>query len=317
MARFVDAPPDSRPWRIVHRVADREIPAFARTFTQSVLEARERVSDALVEEDMRRGLIEAPRGVLAALERIEIAKAEPAEAGAKRAYARVMVGTVLDMVGFVEREMGQKAAELALSFSVTSPQVLRAAETLTAALVREVSTETRRAVQRIIFNAIREGIAPRDAAKLVRNVIGLTERQALAVDNYRRGLVQSGTSPARVERLTERLSQAKLKDRALTIARTETMRAANRGQVLLWQEMVKDSLIDTRTFRQRWLTTPDDRLCPRCAPMNGQIVAIGGRFQESERGVLPSQRVAVVGETTLSPPLHPRCRCVVVADVPD
>lgn len=318
MPRFVDVAPRSAPWRVLHRVADHHIAAFAATFTESVLRVRESISDALVEEDMARGLVEPPRGILAAIERIQFAKAsEAAERGAERAYARIMSGVVLDMVDFVEREMGQRAAEVALSFSVISPQVLRAAETLTALLIREVSAETRRAVQRIIFNSIRDGVAPRDAAKLVRNVIGLTERQALSVATFRDGLVKAKTPPARVERLTERLAQRKLKDRSLTIARTETMRAANRGQTLLWQEMVKDRLVDTRTFRQRWLTTPDDRLCPRCAPLNGKVTHIGGSFSETERGVLPSDRVSVAGETTQSPPLHPRCRCVLVADVPD
>lgn len=303
MARFVDAAPDSRPWRIIHRVADQHLANFVGPFLASIESLRRRVTDKAVDEAMERGLADPQHELVALLSGVVIAKQADPERLAQRAYAEVIVASVTEMFEYVQRTQGERAAELIGSFNITSPFVLRAAEVLTANLVTGITRESQRAIRRIIFNAIRDGLAPRDSAKLIRDVIGLTERQALAVDNLRRGLGDRKGAERTVERYSRRL----LKDRALNIARTETMRASNRGQQLLWDEMVKDGLIDTRRFQQRWLTTPDDRLCPRCAPMNGQVVALGGRFNETERGVLPSERVPFVGETTLSPPLHPRC----------
>lgn len=301
-------------WRLLHRVADAHLYNFVRPYTDSVHTVRARITDEVVAEALSRGLTEPPHELLALLEVVVIAKEADPRQLAQQAYAEVLAATVHSMYDYVRSTSGERAAELVGSFNVTSPQVLRAAQTLTANLVRGVTRESRNAIRRIIFNAVRDGIAPRDAAVLIRNVIGLTERQALSVAAYRSGLVQAKTPPVRLERLVGRLAERKLKDRALNIARTETMRAANRGQQLLWESMARDRLVDTRTFRQRWVTTPDDRLCPRCAPMDGQTVHLGGSFEESQRGVLPSQRTAFAGETVQSPPLHPRCRCTLVRD---
>lgn len=300
------------PWRQLHRTADRFIPRFAGPYVETVERLRRRVTVAMVEEPMLRGT---PTAQLSGLfDRVRVAKvADPSDLAA-RAYAELLSASVLDMVEFVERDMGLPAARIAQSFNVTNPFVLRAAETLTADLIRGVSAESKDAVRRLIFNSVRDGVPPREAAKLIRQTVGLTTRQALQVSNYRAGLVAGGRKPRDVDRLSERLSGRLLRDRAENIARTETMRASNRGQQLLWQELQNKGILG-QDFAQRWMTTPDDRLCPRCAPLNGRTVQLGFLFRETQRGVLPSSRVPVAGETTMSPPLHPRCRCVLVAVV--
>jgi SPP1 gp7 family putative phage head morphogenesis protein len=86
-------------------------------------------------------------------------------------------------------------------------------------------------------------------------------------------------------------------DRAETIARTETMRAANEGQIEAWQQAAETGLL-TGNESTEWITTPDDRLCPICEPLDGQTTALGGTFE-------------VDGDRVSSPPAHPRCRCTV------
>lgn len=68
-----------------------------------------------------------------------------------------------------------------------------------------------------------------------------------------------------------------------------------------------DGVLDPARFKSRWITTPDDRLCSSCAPMEGQTVAIDENFESTERGVLPSERVPYEGDTVETPPLHPSC----------
>jgi hypothetical protein len=312
MARFVDRPPRSEPWRVLHQTADRFVPRFTRPYVESVLRARGRVRDDDVERSLQQGV---PVGSLVdVFAEVTVAKqVDPAALG-RQVYQELISASVLDMVEFVERDMGLPAARIAGTFDVTNPFVLRAAETLTADLIRGVSDESKAAVRRIVTDSIRDGVPPREAAKLIRQTVGLTERQALQVANYRAGLVDLGRKPVDVDRLSERLSGRLLRDRSMNIARTETMRASNRGQQLMWQEMVNQGVLGAE-FRQRWLVTHDDRLCPRCAPMQGKTVQLGYLFRETESGVLPSSRVPVAGDTVESPPLHPRCRCVLVAVV--
>lgn len=298
----------------MHRVADRFLSRFTRPYVDGVLRARGRVTDEDVERSLALGV---PSGSLVdVFVDVQVAKQVDPAAASQRVYSELVSATVLDMVEFVERDMGLPAARVAGTFNVTNPQVLRAAETLTADLIRQVSDESKTAVRRIITDSIRDGVPPREAAKTIRQIVGLTERQALQVSNFRRGLVDAGRKPQDVDRLSGRLSDRLLRERSMNIARTETIRASNRGQQLAWQEMVNQGVL-APDFQQRWLVTPDDRLCPRCAPLQGKTVQLGFLFRETERGVLPSARVPVAGDTVESPPLHPRCRCVLVAQVSD
>lgn len=86
-------------------------------------------------------------------------------------------------------------------------------------------------------------------------------------------------------------------ERADEIARTETMRASNEGQSQAWDQATADGLL-TGGESQEWITTPDDRTCPICEPVDGQTVPLDGQFD-------------VDGEKIDGPPAHPRCRCTV------
>lgn len=297
-ARFVDRAPRDETWRGLHRVADAHIADFAVTFQLSVEALRRRISLAQLEKVAESGIL---TGELAdAIDGVEVAKAADPSDLAQPVYAELL---------HAGATVGAQQLNVALRFDVTSPQVLRAAREMTAGLIRGVSQETKEAVRRVIFEGIRDGVPPRDTAKLLRQTLGLTTRQSLAVLNLRKGLLSGGSDLAFADRQAARFSARLLKDRALNVARTETMRAANRGQDLAWSDM-RDAGILPPDVRRRWLTTPDDRLCPRCAPLNGKIVELGQLFRETERGVLPSQRVPVAGVVVERPPLHPKCRCV-------
>lgn len=300
------------PWKAVQRAADRHIARFRDPFLASVEALRRRVTLAMLEECVAKG--EITWELSEAIDAVKVAKiaADPADLAAK-VYAQTIVDAVTGQSAYVEEVFGERGAQIVGRFNVVSPFVLRAARELTANLIREVSLESKLAVRRIIFHAIRDGVPPREAAKQIRDIIGLTTRQALAVNRFEAGLLERGVEGALARKQAQRYSGRLLRDRAENIARTETMRAANRGQQLLWNEMANAGVIPA-DFGQRWLVTPDDRLCSRCAPMNGKVVQLGYLFRETENGVLPSQRVPVAGATVESPPLHPRCRCTLVFD---
>lgn len=299
-------------WRGIHRAADRHIPRFTGPFVASVAALRRRVGLAVLEESVRAGT--PTRELVAAIDAVKVAKiaADPADLAAK-VYAQILVDSAHSQAGYVESVFGTQGSAIVGRFNVVSPFVLRAAETLTGDMIRGVGDETKDAVRRVIFHAVRDGVPPREAAVQIRNILGLTTRQALAVNRLQAGLLEQGADERFAQARARRYSETLLRERALTVARTETMLAANRGQQLLWGEMANAGVVPM-DFGQRWLVTPDDRLCSRCAPMQGKTVQLGYLFRETENGVLPSKRTPVAGATVQSPPLHPRCRCTLVFD---
>lgn len=85
--------------------------------------------------------------------------------------------------------------------------------------------------------------------------------------------------------------------RAEMVARTETMRAANEGQMQLWDQATEAGLL-TGDEQKEWIVTPDDRLCPICEPLDGEKAGLDETFK-------------VDGEEIDGPPAHPRCRCTI------
>jgi hypothetical protein len=189
---------------------------------------------------------------------------------------------------------------LSMRFDLVNPLAVQAARQLAANLVSQITLETQLAIRNIITRAFTEGLTAVQAAGLIRPLIGLTNNQAMAVMNYRTGLLESGVSPARAEVLAARYADRQLRLRANNVSRTEIMTASNAGQVAMWQQAIGKGLLDPNGS-VKWVVTPDDRLCPRCAAMDGQIVKLGAQFTSP-----------VDGRVVPYPPEHVNCRCVVV-----
>ncbi len=81
-------------------------------------------------------------------------------------------------------------------------------------------------------------------------------------------------------------------DRADLIARHESMLAANEGQRLGWKQAEEQGLLDSSAKRV-WITTPDERLCPICKPLEDKTATLDGEYPGGYSG----------------PPAHVQCRC--------
>lgn len=217
-----------------------------------------------------------------------------------------------------------------MAFDRTSAEAVTWARDHSAQLVTSVTLETREGIRRIIERAFTEGIAPREAAKLVKQIIGLRPDQVDAVLNVRQKIIDAaaraantgrpvkvkipgmpngisvppaGLSAERVSATLKRYADRQIRQRALLIARTETIAAANAGQQLQWAQAVKDGLLRGNE-KQRWIVAFDERLCPICRALHGQQVPLGQPFMSIKGPVL-------------SPPAHPNCRCSIVLAVPN
>lgn len=200
-------------------------------------------------------------------------------------------------------------------FNDRSPYVRAWARRHSVKMVTDITRDTRIALRDIVSRAIANNTPPAQTARLIKSTIGLDSRRADAVDALRQriidnpgGKVWAGNRPIRVpEKVTTAYVRAQadkyaahlLNDRAISIARTETIQAANEGQLQQWDQAVQDGLLDPNRDGKQWLPSPD--ACEECLALEGEVVALGESF---EGGIA-------------SPPLHPNCRCSLgIADLP-
>lgn len=207
-------------------------------------------------------------------------------------------------------KVAKKAAGSAISFSIPNPEAERWAAEASSRLVVEVTEETRAAIRTIIARSFSQSIPVAEVARQIRPLIGLTEASAEAVQNLVArilanpgGKVWAGGMGIRVpksvtwdylSKWSARYSAYLLNRRAISIARTEVIRAANEGQLQLWRKSVTEGWLRGDELKQ-WITTPDDRLCQECEAMEGEVVPLEQEFSSGD----------------MVPPLHPQCRCTI------
>lgn len=180
---------------------------------------------------------------------------------------------------------------VAFSFDATNPRALAWARERSAALVTSIRDDARLAIRELVGRAFEDGIPPKSLARMIRDVVGLTPRDALAVERRYIEAVRRGVSPDVASRSASAYADRLHRRRALTIARTETMASSVRGQEELWQQAVDAGALRPRGLQKEWLATGDETVCDICGPMDGQRVAFNQAF-------------SVEG-----PPAHPQCRC--------
>lgn len=167
-------------------------------------------------------------------------------------------------------------------FDVLNLRSVAWAEKHCAKLVREVTKETRNGIKEIIRRGIKEGKAMPRVAKEIRPIVGLTERQMMAVANREEWLIANRPELSRreIDRRVDVYARRKHRERADMISRTESAYAVDEGTLQGYeQEGVKEADI---------LLGPN--ACDDCVALAGK-----NPYKVAEaHGVLPA---------------HPRCEC--------
>jgi len=217
-------------------------------------------------------------------------------------------------------------------FDAYDPYALRAIQGAELSLVSGLTTEMKQAIVGYLQAGLQAGVNPVETARNLRPLLGLTARQMTAAANYRRlltggakgqpllealsrasrdgrfdpsilraALTKQPMPEAQVARQVARFEERLLKQRAETLARTETITALFRGQQLRWQQAIDQGKVESGHLRQFWHVAKDERTCPICREipvLNPEGVAFGDPFET------PLGPVA-------GPAMHPNCRCVV------
>ena len=210
-----------------------------------------------------------------------------------------------------------------LSFDLLNPQSVSFLQHYEMKLIREISSTTREGIERVVMRAFIEGGHPLTQAREIKQTIGLTARQEQAVANYRKALESGADSELKsalsralrdgrfdrtitrslrtgsklkqdqIDAMVQRYRERYLQYRARMIARTETLRASNIGQQMLWKQGVAQGHISSHAKRQ-WVASGDKATCPLCRSLNGKVVGIDEEFAPG----------------IMNPPdTHPDCRC--------
>ena len=237
------------------------------------------------------------------------------------------------------------AATVTTSFRQVREQSVAYAQTRTGDLIRGLNSETRRQIAGLITEGQLGDLTVDQITRRVAPLIGLTPHQTAAVARYRAALEaraltgragpdaalgltgRFGLSPwrggkldtTRIEGHTDRYAARLRRQRAETIARTETIRAASAGEMIAWQDDIDNGGADGYTVTREWSVTRDDRACQICLRLDGTQIRVGP-VTEQDRPQL--DQGGMFDGAVLHPPRHPRCRCTIdttleLAPIPD
>jgi hypothetical protein len=190
---------------------------------------------------------------------------------------------------------------LSYRFDATRPEAANWAAKEAGTLIREIGEEQTNLVREYVSQASMGQYTPRQVARNLRDVIGLTSAQAGWVENFRNRQISEQMSRGKSydqayvasEKATERYHARIHRYRTETIARTEILRASHEGRREGWRQGIEEGYISAGASKQ-WSTELDGRECEICGPLDGETVLLDADFSDGE------------------PPIHPNCRCDVL-----
>jgi len=271
------------PYKRYHRIADKMAPSVRKDFLKAIAKAQKDIDLGKLEKALKAGNFKAAENLIDwAAFGLALNKINQALAQVFKEAAKVAGKTFLPDIGITQ--------SLTLSNIEAEKWIAQNA----AQLITNVGEETKKAIKEIILRGQKDGIAPKKTAKEIRNLIGLTDRDARAVQNFKARLeIGNKFTPEQVDKQVAKYYQKKLKERAETIAINETQIAAKEGNRAILDQALKENYINTAEWERRWLTTPDDRRCDRCLAMHGQITELDKPYSSGD----------------MTPHLHIKCRC--------
>lgn len=170
---------------------------------------------------------------------------------------------------------GYKIAGITGAWDMLNPAAVELAQTITADLVREVTEETKEAIRWAIRDGVNKGKSMRQVGKRIKPLVGLTQKQVIAVANYEERLLieKPHFTRPQIDRNVARYENRLHRKRERMIARTETSRAVSEGSLTAYEEA---------DVSAEWITR-GALACDICAPNDGKLFTIA-----EARGLIPA-----------------------------
>lgn len=187
------------------------------------------------------------------------------------------------------------AAELGMQFDVVNVFALTWFDRYTLTFAQAVNGTTKQAIADMLQQAQLEGWT----VDQMQTRLGLLFRQWMTGD----------VSKEDFEWFKDRLPEHRLRN----LVRTETVRSYNAGSTELMKEW--------GVQQKEWYVTFDERTCPFCYKMHGKKLFISENFAQLGEKIRvvddngKEQSMTVGFDNVGYPPLHPQCRCVILAVV--
>jgi hypothetical protein len=201
-----------------------------------------------------------------------------------------------------------------------------------ASLISGITAAQRQTIQQTLIFGFRQGWTQAQMASAIVDGIGLTTPMSIALQNFRRTLeegrafgafptdrklsdidrmlalriMRDGGTQAQIAAMVERYRRQLLNVRATAIARTESVRAYNAGQVEMWRQLRDSGAIDPGVSRKFWNYVHDDRVRDAhidVSEMNQDGVPLDAPFAHN-----------IPGWDGQHPPSAVNCRCWLTLD---
>jgi len=149
----------------------------------------------------------------------------------------------------------------------------------------------RELIRRTVRQAFLTGGHPYQQAQVFRHSVTMLPRDQLRLQRYAAGLWDSGVSERMYNLRVDQFAQRMWRDRARMIARTETIRAAQQGQLAAWDQAVTDGILEPERTWRVWIAVAS--ACDICLSLNGTEVRLNDEWPGY--GMVASA--------------HPQCKC--------
>lgn len=316
-----DAEQQASTWKWLLRTATTFEGPIRKAFLEALRKIKQEMGDpAELARALESGDVETAMRMLGVDEIVQVELARELEPAVQKIVLHIGSETPAQTMRTIRGAIG-------MSFNLRNPKTAEYLRAYNFEMIKDISDTTREGIRAVLQNAFAMGGHPYVQARTIREGLGLTANQEAAVTNYRSLLLNSdraalsrqlrdrrydatlnqalGADRSRaltddqIDTMVGRYRQRMINMRATTIARTETIRAANAAQNMAWGQAAEAGLFDAKTARRFWFVTPDDRACPVCQAIpedNDEGVGLDEDF-DTELGPVPYA------------PAHTLCRC--------
>jgi len=203
-------------------------------------------------------------------------------------------------IGPIVRDIFEEAArdaadEIGIDYDLMDEDATLAQRDLQREMILVMGARARETVLGVTMRGARAGLSAVMIAGMIKGGLWIADRNAAAIDAMVARMRSEGLKERLVLTARARAILRALRIRARAIAASETTRILARASRYMWRLGIKLGALDPNVAEVEWETERDNRVCPVCEPLDGDVLTL--------REYLDS------GFDAGEPPLHVLCRC--------